>query len=122
MGVIHERLSSTIYTASGAMDDIQLERQSESIPSLTELGLFGWNRFVVLLHNAAVSSSVVFAVVFWFVTFPNTDRQHTVYEVAMEAQIHGVVPLLILFDFAFSSRSVLHRDVYHSLLIGTVYC
>lgn len=40
----------------------------------------------------------------------------------MECHIHGVVPLLVLFDFTFSSRAVLHRDIYHPMLIGTVYC
>lgn len=74
--VIHERLSSTIYTPSKTMDDIHLEQQSESIPSLTELGLFGWNRFVVMLHNVSLSSSIVFALMFWTVIFPKTGDHH----------------------------------------------
>ena len=59
--IIHERLSSTMYSAAKTMDDIHLERQSEDISSLAEQGLFCWNRFVVLLRNASLSLSVLFA-------------------------------------------------------------
>lgn len=86
--VIHERLSSTIHTPSKPMDDIHLERQSEIIPSLTELGLFGWNRFVVLLHNASLSSSIVFALMFWAVIFPNTGYHHVECKCVFTVTLH----------------------------------
>eukprot|EP00484_Ammonia_sp_Unknown_P002495 CAMPEP_0197076658 /NCGR_PEP_ID=MMETSP1384-20130603/212227_1 /TAXON_ID=29189 /ORGANISM="Ammonia sp." /LENGTH=710 /DNA_ID=CAMNT_0042515517 /DNA_START=1 /DNA_END=2134 /DNA_ORIENTATION=+ len=102
--------------------DMHLQQKDNNIPSLTDLGLFKWNQFIVFLQNASLSPCIVFPVIFWFVIFPNIGHNHTWYDILLEFHIHAVIPVLILFDFTFSSRTVLYIDIYQPLIIGIVYC
>ena len=44
------------------------------------------------------------------------------YDVLIELHIHAGLPVWVLLDFTFSSRTVLYADIYHPLIIGMVYC
>eukprot|EP01084_Bolivina_argentea_P083069 150414_1 len=137
--VIHERITSTCGSISkksiqiskrqkknhyknNHFEDIAVEQNNDNIPSLSQLGLFKWNKFIVFLQNASLSPSIVFPIIFWFVIFPNITADHSWYNVLLEFNIHGIIPILILFDFIFSSRTALYIDIYQPLIIGIIYC
>ena len=91
--VIYERISSSISSSSTAtisinisnnnkknndqhFEDIGLEKMNNNIPSLSELGLFKWNQFIIFLQNSSLASSIIFPILFWFVIFPNIGNNH----------------------------------------------
>jgi len=143
--VIHERIGVSSDAAECSMDevvkhakitiinnkrdnennhfqDMNLQQKDNSIPSLSQLSLFKWNKFIIFLQNASLAPSIVFPLIFWFVIFPNMSMHHTWYDVLLEVHIHAITPVLILFDFTFSSRTVLYADIYQPLCVGVIYC
>ena len=112
-----------------SIENKELQNQIDNVPSLTELGLYKFNKIINFLQNITLSPTLMLSLIFWMIIFPNlykntykTDIQFDWYDIVLEIHIHGVIPLLLIFDITFSSRNISIFDTCQPLILGIIYC